>query len=309
MREIRTSGSVGPPGWKTALGHPAFCFFEKEKKQNSTPRSIFLLPQFGGAEVRPASIVPSARECFERAGQTVFDPVERDTAPNPRNRGKIIAMSRIIWFTYAFVRLTGGPAGVNENLAISGVITIGGSVTAAGDQGLTWSPVATIYGDLSVRGPLTYPSVTTVDRNVWLGGGLLGSGVLTVGWDLRQVSGAVRSPTAFINLSGRDLREPVSVQSPCARGDRDILDIAGMVREAKAHNHNAEAGFDSHRLENASSAETVELPCGKIFVSNIKATGPLQLLVHGRSALFVESDADCCEPLICSQGRCAVDIL
>jgi len=184
----------------------------------------------------------------------------------------------------------GGSVGVNQNLFVSGVMSLTGSLTVTGDQGLLGSAVTPIQGDFRIRGPFTCQGVINIARNAWLGNDLIGSGILTVGGDLRQPAFANRDPAATITIGGSDRREPINLESPCACNDDQQLDIAAIIKEAESDNHNVEAGFDSNRFENVTGIETVQLPCGRFFLSRINVVGSLTLTVNGRSALFISGD-------------------
>jgi hypothetical protein len=185
----------------------------------------------------------------------------------------------------------GGSVGVNENLLLLGGIKIGGSLTVAGDNGLSVpAGVSTIQGDLRVKGPLSYVGAIDVRHNVLLGGNLSGTGSMTIAGNLKQTDGAGRGNLGNFTVRGNDLRDSVAIQAPCACGESEVLDIGAMVVEASAHNHNQEANFNADSLKNVTGKKEFDLPCGRIFASKIAVSGELTLQVRGRTALFVEKD-------------------
>jgi hypothetical protein len=193
----------------------------------------------------------------------------------------------------------GSAFGINEEMSVSGAITLAGSLTVTGDDGLSLHSAATVQGDLRVRGPLVNEGATGVARNVWLASNLSGDGILTVNGNLRQPVGATRDSVAVV--FGNDLRAPVSIAPPCACSDDELLDIESVVLEGKTRNDNDEVGFDRNRLVNVSTADTLDLPCGRLYASSIKISGSLGLLVRGPSTLMVEGDVD-------SEGALIIDI-
>jgi hypothetical protein len=144
-------------------------------------------------------------------------------------------------------------------------------------------------GDLSGDSVLTSPQPS----ELWIGGNLWHS----VGTQLNAFVIGI-GPKDFkglrdLDIDGSYLRDPNEFRPPCACNDSSILNVESLVRWATVYNHNAaasaEEGFDSSRLENVSS-DTIELPCGQIFVPSITVSGELVLRVRGRTALFVEKD-------------------
>jgi hypothetical protein len=134
--------------------------------------------------------------------------------------------------------------------------------------------------------------MTTVARNVWLGDSLTGAGSLTISGDLRQTPGAARSVPA-LDVQGQDSREPVTIDPPCACGDDQVLDVVGIVDLAKTNNDDAAAGFDPESLAHIVDNREVELPCGRLYASELtvdNTSSTLTIKVTGRTALFVQGD-------------------
>lgn len=181
----------------------------------------------------------------------------------------------------------GGSVGTDRILSCTPSIDIGGSLIVGGPTSI----VGTIREDLRAGGPLTLPSKLDVMGNAWLADSLSVLGEFRVGGDLRQAVDPARSSVGNIIVNGQDVREPVSFETPCACADGETLDVAMLASAAKARNHNDEAGFDSAALQNLLSDQTVDLPCGRLFVPSISlAAGNLTLKASGRTALFVEAD-------------------
>jgi hypothetical protein len=193
-------------------------------------------------------------------------------------------------FTPGGATQTGASVGVNQTLSAVGTLDIGGSLTVAGVGGMSFPGTATVRGDLRVRGPLSFFGDETVSRDVWLQDLVNGVGVLHVGGDLHQSANVPRSLINAPEVRGRDLREGVQVDPPCACAPGQVLDVAAIVADGAARNHNAEVGLDPDALSNGLGTRRVELECGRLFLSRIGGVGDLTLAVKGRTALFVQYD-------------------
>jgi hypothetical protein len=185
---------------------------------------------------------------------------------------------------------TGASVGVNQTLSAVGTMDIGGSLTVGGVSGMSFPGMATVRGDLRVRGPLSYFGEQTVARDVWLQGVLNGVGVLHVGGDLHQTPSVSRSLINAPVVGGRDLRDSVQVDPPCACEPSQVLDVAAIVADGAKRNHNAEVGLDPDALVSVLGTRRQELECGRLFLSRISGVGDLTLSVKGRTALFVQYD-------------------
>jgi hypothetical protein len=91
-------------------------------------------------------------------------------------------------------------------------------------------------------------------------------------------------------VDGNTVREPVTVQPPCACGDQEIVNVAQIIANGKVHNDNAQTGFDPNSLSLGFNAvESVELPA-HAFVTSVSVGGQLTLVVNQKTSLFVEGD-------------------
>jgi hypothetical protein len=119
---------------------------------------------------------------------------------------------------------------------------------------------------------------------------LNGVGVLHVGGDLHQTPSAPRSLINAPEVGGRDLRESVQVDPPCACAPSQVLDVAAIVADGAKRNHNAEVGLSPDALATVLGPRRQELECGRLFLSRISGVGDITLSVKGRTALFVQYD-------------------
>jgi hypothetical protein len=76
------------------------------------------------------------------------------------------------------------------------------------------------------------------------------------------------------------------VTQPCACGADEILDVAGIVANAKTNNHDADSLFG------ASADRRIELPCGKLWANGLTAADAAHLTIvfDGRTSLFIDGD-------------------
>jgi hypothetical protein len=112
-----------------------------------------------------------------------------------------------------------------------------------------------------------------------------------IGGDLIAPPTAPATPL-WVTVDGKSLNQPVSVKAPCACDANKMLDVAAIIAEGKAHNDNAQSGFDPASLNGGLSGSTMELPAGRVFASRINAVGQLTLVVNQKTSLFVEGDVN-----------------
>lgn len=89
--------------------------------------------------------------------------------------------------------------------------------------------------------------------------------------------------------------KPVDLDPPCACGANDVLDVNAIVQDAKLHNDNANPAVNLDPtalsdIEATVGAKRIELPCGRFYVDSILGVGAVQLVITGRTALFVGGD-------------------
>lgn len=188
--------------------------------------------------------------------------------------------------------LTGAAAGFNGKFQCSPTIDIGGSLTVAGDQGLNSVGSLRVLGDLRVQGLFSYSPHVEVANNCWLASGLQGAGDLHIAGSLiMPTTASVNTLPGYVTVDGNTLSQPVTVQPPCACGDNEIVNVAEIIANGKAHNDNAQTGFNADILS-AVSGVRVELPA-RTFVTSISSfsvNDPFTLVVDQKTSLFVEGD-------------------
>lgn len=179
-----------------------------------------------------------------------------------------------------------GSVAIGGKLQSTALMDIRGSLTVAGDQGVSAGASLTVAGNLADLGPLGIATGTvSVGRDARVAGdvelaALSVGGTLTVPADRQLVPAA---PAA-----GALVRAPVDVAFPCACAPSELIDIGGYVEAHRANNHNAAIDLDADDLASFQGDTTLVLPCGRFFLNRVQSdTGDLSLVVEGRTALFI----------------------
>jgi hypothetical protein len=192
----------------------------------------------------------------------------------------------------------GAPVGIAGSFislssAIDSVASFGGSVTIAGlpaRSALITTPFD-VSGDLRIAGPTTFWWRLTTARDLWL---LSQVGYLSFVSVLRNYHrgpvGSLRGLTLPIIAGSSTVDGAFTVDDPCGCAQR--LDIAAMEAAGSVKNDNALLGIDGASLARVSGTVRLELPCGRFRFDSIGGSGILQLVIHGRTAMFVDAQAD-----------------
>jgi hypothetical protein len=128
--------------------------------------------------------------------------------------------------------------------------------------------------------------------------------------------------------AGGIVRGPVSFPPPCDWSANQLVPVTAMVQAAASSNDNAAIGLDANVLASPSSPSRLDLPCGSYYLSSIHPSVAVTIWAHGQTALYIGQDvqpsdnlafgvdptggqcgscatsADCCAPLVCSNGTC-----
>ncbi|GEN07046.1 hypothetical protein SAMN05443572_104330 [Myxococcus fulvus] len=178
----------------------------------------------------------------------------------------------------------GGAVATNGGVAANDTLTIGGGLSAGGADGILLGRGLSVGGGLYSGGPLSGNVSAQVTGDAWVRGDV-GLASLSVAGKLavpaeRSMSGTVTAAEV--------LREPVDSVSPCACGDTaSVVDIQGLIANHARENHNEVIGLEPSALQGFTGERTLELPCGRFFLTGIEGQGRLNLVVRERTALFV----------------------
>jgi hypothetical protein len=177
--------------------------------------------------------------------------------------------------------------GINGGLQISNQLRAGGAIYVAGSAGVSAADQLQSGASLRVGGPLSMlASQADVALDAFVAGNVTGD--VRVTGTLHVPAGATVDPQV---QAAATVQEPVSVAAPCDCSDT-FVETASALTTAAANNGDLAAGIAPDRLAAATSAATLDLPCGTIYLSAIDAPAGLTLAVHGRALLAVAGDVD-----------------
>lgn len=185
----------------------------------------------------------------------------------------------------------GGAVGINGKASFSSnKVTIGGTAIFAGDDGVSFTRETTIYGDLKVAGDLDFLRSSVVYRDAQIGGKLYVNNFfsLNIERDI-YIAGSIQNSDS-LSIGGELIEGSVSVDPPCPCSPSKILDIESIVEASVIDNNNEAAGIDPDHLANVSGTVSLNLECGRYYLSRIKVTGKVTITVNGPTALFIGTD-------------------
>jgi hypothetical protein len=168
---------------------------------------------------------------------------------------------------------------------------VGGALRVGGTRGIQAATTLSIAGELRTRGSLEGNGPVSVEEDAYVGGDIT-LAELTVGGALSLPPERNLSVSGSFQVSElrREPVEPPPPPCPCDTFDGEA--IGALVSGHVTGNHNASIGLDPAALDGFSEDRTLELPCGRFYLSRIAGPGSAKLVVSGRSALFVGGDVD-----------------
>lgn len=178
----------------------------------------------------------------------------------------------------------GAPVGVNDQVVSGSYVDVGGTLTVVGDS--TVGGYLQVRGDFETHNPFNVLGLLEVSRDAWIENGGLAAAA-AIGRDLNY---ATALPPPFVLLSGNPVQQSFMVDDPCPCDPDELLDIPAIVQDGRVNNHNAQAGIDPGILSGLVGLHRVELPCGRYYIDEVSGVGDVQLVVNGRTALYVGGD-------------------
>jgi hypothetical protein len=185
--------------------------------------------------------------------------------------------------------IAGGSVGVNGDLHPTGLLQINGSLWASNSTDITTSTVQ-VSGELHAQGELHPSPMLVVQADAWMASGIQTMGDVTVTGTLHVPAGEPTDVSGTFNHGPIDGTSFPPLLPACDCASSDFVDIAGVVATYAAHNDDAALGISSTVLENVQSDTSMNLPCGRIFLTRIGANAPVHLTAQGHVALFVGGD-------------------
>lgn len=180
----------------------------------------------------------------------------------------------------------GGSVGINGQVSSGSPVSIGGSLFIGDAGGLSFTNVS-IGQELRCAGSAVGSNDLTIGSNAFVNGDANVGGNLSVGGTLTLPAGKI---VGGKTVPTRVVRAPVSVPPPCDCSPETRIDVAGYISQYQKQNDNASIFLDPDRLKNYNGNTTLELPCGRYYLSGINGSGTLNLQVNGRVALFIGGD-------------------
>lgn len=178
--------------------------------------------------------------------------------------------------------VAGGGLGANGDVGAAGTLDIGGSLAAGGSV----QPAGEIdvRDDLLAGGNIAFAGDGAVGGDAFVGGDVMAVGL--------SVAGAVHANEDAHVLGGGDavIREPVTVDPPCACGDDERTDVVGIVAAARADNDNALHAVDPQALTDVAGDIELSLPGGRFLFEGMRAAGAVRIATSGPTAIFVDGD-------------------
>jgi hypothetical protein len=185
----------------------------------------------------------------------------------------------------------GTGAGVGANGAFSNTNTtdVGGPlwIGASTDWGIS-SPQR-VRQFLRVNSGIIPANSLDVAEDAYVRGDIRASVPVNIAGALHVPEGATVTDNV---ISRRTLREPVTVTPPCDCDASSFVPVVEYANAARSRNDNARIGLDLDALVAPTTARRLDLPCGRYFLSRIGGSGPITIVAHGRTALFVAGDVD-----------------
>ena len=176
--------------------------------------------------------------------------------------------------------------GIGGDLVASAEVRAGGALWVAGANGISATNSIRSATSLHIGGPFWMRSDhADIGGDAYVNGNVTGD--VRISGTLHVPPGATVDGAGDIQIV--DSSQAVTVASPCDCG-AGVVDIAGAISAAAAHNADADVGLSSSALASVTTPTTLALPCGSFSLSTINATAPVTLIVHGRTLLAIDGD-------------------
>jgi hypothetical protein len=231
-------------------------------------------------------------ECVDRVAEETFRfslcTCRDATSMGVLETGSFDSLIDKYWLVDYEVDDFGAAIGVNRNLYVPGVLSVGGSALLSGPDGVELPGLATVQGDFKIDGTVEFEGVLNVARDLVIGENFVNFGYANIGRDI-HLGGAMSIPLLTVP-KGQIIKEKSDVSPPCACGADEILDIEGIVADARTDNQDDIISINPDWLTAIVGYMNLDLPPGRYYFSDIVGAGKLTLKVTGHTALFVDGD-------------------
>ncbi len=187
--------------------------------------------------------------------------------------------------TFASPSAHGAAVGTDGELRMVGSLAVGGSLVAAGADGVHLSRGSSVADNLRSGGPLVALEPTTIGGDAFVSGDV--SGPVTVGGTLQLPEDAADGAQAASVTRATPHLDP-----PCGCDEPPVVSPKQLAQAHATENDDAIIGLSPDALEEVDDAREVELPAGQYYLTTLRTgpDAPLRLHVRGRVALFVGGD-------------------
>jgi len=177
----------------------------------------------------------------------------------------------------------GGDVADDLGLDSAARMTIGGDLMVAGAEGVEGGATVDVLGDLASGGLLGRSSTAITVGGAARVAGNVSVASLDVAGTLTTAPGTTASGAI---TAGATSTAAVTVPPLCRCDD---LDVAAVIAEHAASNHNGEIDLAPDALVGVTGDATLELPCGRFYLDEVRGTGAGTVTVRatGRTALFI----------------------
>jgi len=146
------------------------------------------------------------------------------------------------------------------------------------------SSAATIHHDVRSGGTMTVGDMAA-KRDAYVASSITGKLVVT--GTLHISPGAAKGSGSWGVL---DDKTRVTVPPPCNCSSK--IPVSAIVAAHKTSNDNAAVGLPADVLTKTGHPDRIDLPCGHYYLNGFKLTGSAAIVVHGRTAIYVDGDID-----------------
>jgi hypothetical protein len=143
---------------------------------------------------------------------------------------------------------------------------------------------------LQVDGP--NPTAIAVNGALRVGAGVYIAGSVRVGGAL---SSALSSAQSAPMITGSLIEH---TRPSCACGAANLLDVGAATAAYAGDNDNADAKLVSVEYDSFSGARSLDLACGRYYLSRVAGSGALRLRVHGRVDLRIDGNVELDDELV-----------
>lgn len=178
----------------------------------------------------------------------------------------------------------GGGLGVNHVVSASSKDDIWGPLWAAASSGtaVTMSSQSTVHHDFQSGAGVT--ADLACKKDAYVGGNIVGP--FDVTQTLYQPASASRQNVTY----GKLVTQPVTVAPPCDCTNK--IPVGAYVAFAKTTNDDASIGLDPAILAKPNAPARIDLPCGSYYLTGFSLPGSSAIVVHGKTAIFIDGDID-----------------